>query len=403
MAALVHLKTGSRESLFALLLLQLTCCFSYSGDLLILIAFPVCLWLLERVQGRRVSSAYLLKTIVGVILFIVLVLFETEKGAGREGRVWDPNIYRALAGYSAELKWLFASIPPVFRDAHLSFLLWGLLPAAFAYLVVRKISSSQIDSSNDDLMSWKRYIGFAVMFLVLAICAYSPYALTTTRFGHERQMLAAGLFLFILLLLPLFLWFNAGRKRILAANLLVATLALGTVIVGLEIRQWYVGVYRIKETLLSTIATLVPQPPYQSVIVIRPTTWQQARHQRQVLFGFYNRSQLFTSALQFMYGDNGLTAGFADMTRTQPLSFGSSGVTVTTTDGTIQAPYGRLILINYSADGIGQLVTLDELKQEIPKGVDVSFYNPGAGTKLPSKNAVTCSLLENNFRPSYCH
>src|SRR5579863_274551 len=200
LAALMHLQTGSRQSLLAVFLFQLACCFTYPGYLLVLIAFPVCIWLLQWWQTRRASVVYLLKTTSGVLVVTALVLFESKQGAGREGYLWDPDVHRTLSGYGLQLKWIFLSVVRMLQGAQLTYLFWGLLPAVFAYTVAHKM-----DSSHDESRPWRYHAGLAAMFLLLAAAAYFPYAVTTMRPGHNRQMLAAGLFIFMALLLPLFL------------------------------------------------------------------------------------------------------------------------------------------------------------------------------------------------------
>jgi len=265
LAALVHLQTNSRSSMLAVLLLQIACCFMYSGFLLILIGFPVGVWFLSRVDGKKVGAGYLLKMTLAVLLFMGFMAYEARFAHNREGRVADLSVFRMLKGYSFQIHALGASLMRFEAGAHSV----ALLPAVLTGLVAGGIIIGPGSADVRAGKSWRYYAVLILGLIVLAALAYLPYSISKLRHAQTRQMFAAGIFLFLAVMVPIFTWLSSYPAGRYAAASLLAVLAGSVVITGQEIRTGYVKIYRLEERLLSAIAEAVPQPPRAAFVVIR--------------------------------------------------------------------------------------------------------------------------------------
>ncbi len=399
LAALLHLRSRSRSSLLALLSLQALCCLTYDAFLLLLIAFPVLVWIGYRIAGARPPVLFLFKSTLVVFLYIGFIAFMMLQGKGREARVVDLNVWATLAGYVFALKSMVQAPASIWGAASLRYLPYALLPAVIAYAATTRSAVSGVEHRD----SWYWEAGFVIGLLILAGLAYLPYAVTDQRFGNNRELFAAGLCFYMAVLALIFFalsaWLPANPHP---GRLLVALLALGVVLTGLESRVSWVESYRHEEGLLAAIAATVPDPPPGSVIVVK----LQHGWQMPPLYGFYNRKEAFTNALRKMYGDYTLNGGFIDLMTWQPFAhFDTKGVEMSESIGSnrgLTAPYDHLLLLIYHPDGKAYWLRENWFKQYAPAGMDVSGYKVRDYGSAPGPGATTCTLLEKGFRPAYC-
>lgn len=402
LTAVIYLQAGPRWVLWATWLLQFLACFTYSSCLPLMMALPLGAWLLSRAQGPAQDARRLLLIVAPILLLAGIYAFLVLSGFGRAGVVASFSMDGVVAGYRHESALFLQETADVFGGFRPVYLAFAAVPALLAGYIVIKASR---DESAPRALRWQILL-FAGL-IVLAAVSYLPFAVSTVRFGNKRQLLAAGIFLYsaglflVLVMLPA--WLHARHWR----ALVVLVLAGVTVIVGLEKRAAFVSQYRTQEQLLAGIAALVPQPPADSVILVHVSN----RRQASALAGLYNRVTAFSGALRFMYNDYaggqpiGISGGFTSFGRYPDLTFKQLGVTTThqwhsTYD--IYAPYRHLILIDYDAHGRAKLVDRAGLQKLAPKDQDLSGYGPVIGAATPAPKSNICTMLEKNFRPSYC-
>lgn len=393
LCSVIYLQTGRRLALLGTLAFQLLACFNYDAFVLVMLTVQALAWLQQRREGRAAPAGYLIKTSALIWAFIVLQAILAFEGYGREGHVMDMSVKGVLAGYFREAG-LFLHSAPGFTWAYC---LMALVPMAFAYGAAMFAGEQGAATSEAPIPARTlRFVAGGV--LLLAAVAYLPFSVSTVRFGNERQLLAAGFFLYMLLLLAVF-YLGVPRLKSPHAGFAVLALLAGFVTVtGLDTRQLWVDRYRDVERLLSAVATLVPDPPPGSVFVLhvhRYHPWSS---------GFYNRHETTTQALRMLYGDQSLSA-VAEGSIAPPWEFPPGKVVITSKDPQnppLTVPYDKLILVDYPEDSAPSLMGRDWLKQQAPSGTDVSGYQPGKFGSAPGKDAEMCVMLEKEFRPAYC-
>ena len=198
--------------------------------------------------------------------------------------------------------------------------------------------------------------------LLLAILSYLPFSVSTVRFDITRQMLAAGIFIYAILLLIPFELFPRYVPGKYVTPLLLALVTWGVVAVGTGVRSSWVGIYRNQEQLLAAIATAVPDPPPGSYVIVHLNTPNQAR----TLRGLENPWIAFDHALKFMYGDRDIVGTIIPFQDPTPFVFDKNGVTVNTSQARSKgysAPYSKLIVVDYQADGTTKVLGRDLLQQ----------------------------------------
>lgn len=398
LAALLYVQTGSRTTLAALLVFTFLTCFTYTAFQPLILAFPIGVWLLARVEGSRPGVPRLVAVILPGLLCIAFQAVFVVKGDDREGAIRDFNLQHVLGGYSDEMRLFWQSTASFFTQSMPQHLLLALLAAAYAWLVAAVAQARS--GVAPPPKPWRYYALLVPGLLLLAAISYLPFAVSQVRFGNQRQLFAAGIFIFMLALLPVCMAAVRRLDRRFAAAL-AGLVALVAVVMGMENRAMYVSVYRVNERLLAAVAAALPDPPKGAFIVVHMNRPKQVAD----LAGLYNRRINIDGALQFMYGDSTLEGAFTDIYQ-PPFRFLPGGVEVTQRDPGVnappQVPYGRLIIVDYPARGPAQVLDRAWLQQLAPKGADLSGYKSGGYGSIPGSSAVICTMLESSFRPAYC-
>ena len=401
LCAVIHLQTGSRASLLCMALFQLASCFTYTAFLLVILAVPALVWLQQRLAGRPAPFPYLFKTSVLICAFIVFQVILTLNGSGHEAVVIDMSLRGVIAGYAHETGLFLHSVGQFLTPFMSSYLPIGLVVAAFAYAVAFSLSAADVGEGQADARIPLRSAAVLVAgLLALAALSYLPYAVSNVRFGGQRQMLAAGVFMYMLLLLPVFFLLLPWLKSRHIGSAVVAFIALYVTVTGLQVRMIWVDAYRAEEHLLAAVAAVIPDPAPGSVIVVNLDSPAQVRE----IEAYTNRKGTFEQALRVMYGDDSLQAGFTDFEQ-PPFLFSSTGLEVKAqrpVNKGLIAPYGRLILLDYPSSGPARILDRAWLQQRAPKGTDLSAYGQGAYGSAPGKAAIICTMLEKDSRPAYC-
>ncbi|HEY1991861.1 MAG TPA: hypothetical protein VGH71_05315, partial [Gammaproteobacteria bacterium] len=372
----------------------LASCFTYTGFVPILGALPAAAWLLRKLAGRPASTLYLVKIAAPLVLFLLIMAVEIRHGRGRESVVASFDMAGVMQGYLYQLRtlgsgwWLWVSS---FQAAY-------LVPAAVAGFVALGVAWRT--KQDQDLRQTKRFwLALALTLLTLAFLSYLPYAMSEVRIGHERQMLAPGLFLLMAVLLPLFLWLSHTPVRRRAAALVVAFIAGGTAVTGLEMRSGFVSDYLAQEAVLASVAAAIPQPAAGSVLVVDPDPALRRNLRQSGLDGLSNRYQAFSEALRYMYGDPSLQGVFGNRHNLDTLEFTPGGVTASD----LFIPYQQLLLLQRHEDGSMHVIDAATLRRIAPAGTDIGAYRPGRYSDSPAPGSNVCRMLQAADRPAYCH
>jgi hypothetical protein len=397
LCSLVHLESGRRAPLLAMLLFQLFTCLTYSGFLLLMLVFPAGVWLLRWAAAKGADWRYLLRCCWLPVAYVVLQMVLVALHFGHEGDVADLRPLRVLSGYGLETLVFLRNSVDWLGDLHWEYLPWALPAAMLAWFTARAGGPEETPVHS------RRYWWVLCLGLIaLAAVCYFPYAVSSVRLGGRRQLFIAAVFLYMLPMLPLFLWLPRRLKWSWLPGALVAGVALVSGLVGLEHRDYWTEAYRGEERLLASVASAAPQPEPGTIFVVHLRDQDQA----DSLGGFYNRRVAFEYALRLMYGDHQLSAAFTPLA--QPLFFfESDGLrvpqSIRVNGGMGNIPYDRLVLLDYSPDGKLQLLDRAWLQQQAPAGTDLKSYAPEArlGT-APSADSKVCVMLEKAMRPAYC-
>lgn len=396
--ALQHLRTGSRTMLVAMLVFQLVSCFTYTAFLLVAIGLPMGAWVLRRMQGSKDSITYLLKVGVPMFIFIAFQAYLSFHGKSHESVVMDLDVRAVLAGYGYAAGTLWSAWPGFIGGLHLDYLPAALLVAVFAYGTAL---SGGREEGGGDPRTWRYHAVAVAGLLGLAALSYLPYAVSDVRFDNARQLMAAGMFAYLAVLLPVFAALQRWRHGRVGACLVLALLAASMLASGYEIRARFAEVYRAQERLLAGVAATVPTPPPNAFIL----AYLGRPYELHVLQAFENRWDTFDHAIGFMYGDDSLSTGFIDLFNYAPFAFSRAGVTINATlpiNQGRQAAYSQLILVDYHPDGSAQILGRDWLQKFAPAGTDLSAYKPGGYGAAPGPGSNVCRMLEKQFRPAYC-
>lgn len=404
LAAVVHLQTGSRESLLALVFLQVILCFTYTAYLPFVFGFAIGIAVLRHVEGHPVKPAYLVAATLPTLLGIGFQTWVALRHHDREGKIMDLRAHAVADGYLHELKILAPHFNAVFSSV-LTVGAWAILaavPAALGYFLVRDWHGPPSEREKPETPRYF-YVVLVLGLLALAALGYLPYAISKVRFGAQRQMLVAGLLIYAVALIPVFFWALPRLASRAAEGVVLALLAAFICVNGLENRSQWVKGYRNNETFLAALAAAVPHPAPGTTIVVQLHTYQQTRE----VSGLQHLRVNFQQALRYMYGDASLNGAFLGAA-TPPVSLDGSQAQIAISDLNRRAPrikpeLSTLLLIDYSP--AHELTILDQqwLRQHTPPGSDVSAYQP---TKTfdatPGQSAIMCSMFEKDFRPPYC-
>ena len=398
LGALVYLQTGRRTALLAVLLFQLFTCLTYSAFLLLMVAFPLGAWLLRRAEGQAAGWLYLLRCcslpVAYVIFQAVLVLVHV----GHEGQVADLRPLRILGGYGLESVIFLRNSAAWLGELRWGYLAWALPPAVLAWFTARHASAAQ----QPVLKPRRWWLLLCLGLLALAAACYFPYAVSEVRLGGRRQLFMAAVFLYMLALLPLFLWLPRKLRLPWLPWALTAAIALVSALVGLEHRSYWAETYRGEEKLLAGIAALAPDPAPGTYFVVHLHDAAEARG----LGGFANRRTALEFALRLMYRDHSLHAAFASPAGPM-FTFTPDQLIVRQrlriNRGGNRAPYSRMVVVSFTPDGKLRLLGREWLQHYAPPGTDLKDYDPVArlGT-APSPDSRVCVMLERAMRPDYC-
>jgi len=397
LCAVLYLQGGRYRYLFLTFVFQFLSGFTYSGFLPLMVALSAGAWYLERLAGRPKSPAFLLQVNVVIVAAVIADLVMIHGGQGRDSHVVDLSAYWAIKAYI----WTLGQMLGAWWDLLTGLRLWYLLPAMciglYATLLLLWVGRRDPDpaSSAAPKTKWLVWGLFG-----LAALSYLPYSLSTVRYLPDRTLLGAGLFVYCALFLLL-----AGRParfgRERAAAVLLVLLAALTTLTGLEKRQYWLDSYRQQERLLSALATVLPQPPPESFILVRLPRPDDAG----LLNDFTYREPTFTEALRYMYGDLSVRGGFYGFGKDRA-SFDAGGMTSRLTPSgvgkRIFSGYPDLIVVDYSpVDGSARVINGPELRDVVGLKADTAGYAPRPGT-APGAGALMCGMLETNLRPAYC-
>ena len=397
LCALVHLQTGKRAALLAMLLFQLFTCLTYSGFLLLMLAFPAVAWLLRRVEGQGAGWGYLLRCCWLPVAYVLFQALLVLTHVGHEGQVADLRPLRILIGYGLEFGIFLRNSADWVHDLHWHYLPWALPAAVLAWFVARE--AGVLPQLQRPRRWW---LLLCLGLLALAAVSYFPYAVSSVRLGGRRQLFAAAVFLYMLPLLPLFLWLPQRFKLAWLPGALLVGVTLVAGLVGLEHRSYWAEGYRGEERLLAGIAALAPDPTPGTYFVVHLHDQPQAT----ALGGFYNRRTALEFALRLMYRDHTLRAAFT------PLQGRMFGFTPDRLDVRqirrlnryrSSAPYSEVVLVDLAPDGSMHLLERPWLERYAPAGIDLKDYDPAARLgSVPSADSKVCVFLERNLRPDYC-
>lgn len=397
LAAVVHVETGSLVAAAVFLFFTGMTCFTYTAFQPLMLAFAVGVWILRRAEGLEAGVARLATVSLPVVLCIA---FQMRFAGDRDGAISDFNLHRTLGGYLDEIQlfwqttvgYFTVGVPPHLRQAALA--------AVLTWLVTRNAYMADEGGALPSRRPWRFYAVLVPGLLLLAAVSYLPYAVSLVRLGNQRQLFAAGIFIFMLMLLPVCLLLVRRLDRRFGIAL-AGLVAFTVTVVGLENRSGWVTVYRVNERLLSQVARLVPDPPHDAFIVVHMNRPMQVLD----LEGLINRRYNINGALQFMYGDASIQGAFTDIYQT-PFKFEPGGLRVMQMapwEDPPLVPYDRLIIVDYPARGDSELLGRSWLQQQAPKGTDLSGYKPGDYGSAPGTGAAICTMFEKPFRPGYCH
>ena len=400
LASLVYLQTGRRSALFALFLFQFISCLSYTAFLPLIFVFPLGAWILRRVEGRGGSAAYLLKVSLPMVLFIGYQARLTYRRGDREGKILDLDLNRILLGYAHETSLLWKRLFDFFVNLHWDYVGYAMLPAALAFFIGMTRVPRPEGPGEDTGRTWKFYLVLYLGLVALAFFSYLPYSLSIVRIGDQRQMAAAGTFVYVMLLIPLFMFAAKRPASKIWTGVLLGVVALFVICAGFVIRRPFVDNYRRQEVFLRALTQLLPAPPRDSFIVVHLNTGPQAKG----LSGLYNRRINFPQALRFIYGDRSITGEFTEPQQ-EPFGFDAQGIFIKQAikwNKVTHADYAHLILVDYRKDGTMAFLDRSWLQKLAPPGIVVPAFPSGPFGSTPSQTAIMCTMLEDDMRPSYC-
>lgn len=400
LSAVVHLETKSRESLVSLYFFQIILCLTYAAFHFLLLALPAAYWLLRRSRGYRESWSYLVRTSLVIVVFILYQSIMAHIGVGREGHILDLDPWRALAGYGFEAKALVTGLAAALRNFQPVHLSMALVTGLYAYILVSRLRPGDVD--NLGAPSMLACAALALALLILAVLSYFPYAISEDRFANDRQMLAAGTFMYMIGLIPVFVrpWGALRRRTVSLAAIVLLT--AGVTIVGAEDRAPFVAEYRAQERFLGALAAALPHPAPHTLIVVElhdpvPKTLSQ----------FDIRWPTFKNAVRFLYNDPSLNTALIDPGLVnRPMEFTSAGVVIN-----VNNPINRgwhsdlkdLVVLEYSSNGTMRILGRDAMKAWAPPGEVLDTYAPERFLGPPAPMAHVCTMLEPVIRPDYCH
>ena len=384
-----------------MLFFQIVACLTYSAFLVLMLVFPVGVWILHRMEGGKTPWSWLLRTSWLLVVYIafLLTLILAQLG-GHEAGVAELSLRDILAGYGSETLLFFQHSWDSIVEFQPIYFLWALPPAVFGFFTARALRSGE--KAEGEVGRDRRWYAVLCFGLIaLAAACYLPYAASDVRFGAERELFGAGIFLYTLFLLPVFIWLPRRLRWPRLPWLLVALLVGSTTLTGLEKREFWTSSYRTQEQLLAKIAATVPQPPPDTMFVIHLQTGWQAKS----LGGIYNRRRALELALHLMYGDRTLRAAFTPY-RGPLFEFKGNQVSAVQlfNDNKYDsfAPVAKTVILDYGPDGKMHVLDRTWLQQNAPKGTDLTAYAPGGYGTAPRADAIVCTMLEPQFRPAYC-
>jgi hypothetical protein len=255
--------------------------------------------------------------------------------------------------------------------------------------------------SDDERYSWRFFLAFAAGALVLAMIAYLPYAISLDRYGDRRQMFAAGILLYVIIVALLFVMMPRYIKGKYVAPGLLALLTAAVVVTGFEKRAPFVGEYRNQERFLAAMAQVMPHPAQGALIVV-----ELHKESLLPLSQFDYRWGAFKNAVRFMYSDPSLNVGVIDPdTAGKPFEFAQGEAVLNAhrpSNKGWHAPYDRLVVMDYSSSEGMRLFDRQQLQALAPRGTDLSTYAPERMDQASPPRGIVCTMLEVDMRPAYC-
>lgn len=211
----------------------------------------------------------------------------------------DLRVRAVLDGYLHELGLFAPHFNSVFTSAASldAWILVALVPASLAYALAGRWRGPSAPVEPPPPRHF--YLLLVSGLLALAALGYLPYAVSLVRYGAQRQLLVAGLLVYVVALLPLFFWVLPRLALQPVEGAVLAVLAFFITVNGMENRNGWVHMYRRNESFLSALAAAVPHPNSGTTIVVQVHNGRQARE----LSGLHNLQVNFQQAVRYMYGD----------------------------------------------------------------------------------------------------
>lgn len=426
LCALVYLENNKWPSLLLAYVFQFLSGFTYSAFIPILFSLPAGAWLLSRLAGNKPSRTYLVKIGAGVAALLAVEAYSVTHGVSKDAHVANFEIGSILDGYLLQSERIFPALVSWGDRFEPRYLFTGFLASLVTGILLWALKPS-LEWRKQASPTLKWCIVFTVGLIALAAIAYFPYALSTSRSSDRRQLLLAGLFIYTALLFPIFLMIERRVAGWRVPVLVVSLIALLTVLGGLEKRIELVTKYRSIEAMLSSIATVVPNPSRNTILVVRITDLRRIWELGTV----YSRKAPLNTALGYLYGRNQVSAAvfghryLAKVTeRGLMVPVSSAALRLANDDdgddeddsGTrkngrrsptikwMPIPYKRLILVDYRVYQPSGILGPEWLKR---RASSKEAANAVAGLphieKKPAATTAACRLLEKSFRPGYCH
>ncbi|HET7396346.1 MAG TPA: hypothetical protein VFK12_07890 [Gammaproteobacteria bacterium] len=402
LSALLYIQTTRREYLALTFLLQILASLTYSGHIPMMFAFIIGLWIIHGVAGHDADIKQLIKVAVFPVFFMLYQLSLALKGSGRDGHVADIHISGILAGYGHEAILFVKTLIGLLASFRYEYLLLGLIPALYALIFLCRYPNKSDPSPARNPVNLRLSITLGVGLLFMAIICYLPYSVSTVRFGNNRQLLGAGIFLYMLLMAPIFMPVPSGNRMRYFQGVLLALLAILIVGAGMKGRRVWVDAYRRQEQLLSGIAKAVPVPRSGTTIIVNLRDHKQARS----VAGLFNRPLVFSAALRMMYADNSLNGEFSRPGNYSNLFTVRNGVLIGNRGlkkrGSFAVPLSNTLLMSYGKNKTIAVIEEPELREITHSATPLSDYKPIWDPESDSEHTSVCTMLENRFRPSYC-
>jgi hypothetical protein len=419
--AIMHLQSGSKGTLAGMWIFQLLAGFTYPGYFLWMVAIPVGAWIVCFFEGKRPRYTYFIKLCSVLCFIVVFDIWMMRYVGGWDAHVADVNFGRAVSGYLWAISHAISSIPALIRNFRVEYCIFLAAALIVAIPLIWAIDASDEAQVRAPRMPKSQALIFFLGLIAIALISYAPYSITIERFADRRQLYGLGIFGFGAFLFLIFFLIEPWRHRRIVGALLVGSVALVAVASGLEKRSNVLDRYRSVETLLSAVATAIPNPPTRSLILVQidqPCGWRS-------FHSIYRHQNRFTILLDFMYGDQTLVGAMLPPKDNRGCG---SRSTVTSADDDDDSDTPRSnrrvrmpdevaeqqaltslavaegnVPLRYGADGTARILGPDEwlrLKKDYSLDTRAAYAVPEQVVGTPRANV--CKMLEREFQPGYC-